>query len=95
MPLWAGVTDWYHELRVNGIKKWVRSFGKTLTIKLLHVAMNPSLPLGTYYQHNDVPVVPEPVLEDEDEDPEEDKFEEEEDPQEDEHDMEMTLRKMR
>ncbi|GJW48287.1 putative reverse transcriptase domain-containing protein, partial [Tanacetum coccineum] len=45
------------------------------------------------YQHNDVPVVPEPVLEDEDEDPEEDKFEEEEDPQEDEHDMEIDIEK--
>ncbi|GKA30837.1 hypothetical protein Tco_0717142 [Tanacetum coccineum] len=33
-------------------------------------------------QHDDVPIVPEPILEDEDEDPEEDEFEEEEDPQE-------------
>ncbi|GJV57002.1 hypothetical protein Tco_1458007, partial [Tanacetum coccineum] len=37
------------------------------------------------------PVVPEPVLEDEDEDPEEDEFEEEEDPQEDEDDMEIDI----
>ncbi|GKA55410.1 hypothetical protein Tco_0754359 [Tanacetum coccineum] len=43
-------------------------------------------------QHNDVPVVPEPVLEDEDEDPKEEEFEEEEeDPQEEEDDMEIDL----
>ncbi|GJV93986.1 hypothetical protein Tco_1541799 [Tanacetum coccineum] len=36
-------------------------------------------------------VVPEPVLEDEDEDPEEDEFEEEKDPQEDEDDMEIDI----
>ncbi|GJY89501.1 putative reverse transcriptase domain-containing protein [Tanacetum coccineum] len=41
-------------------------------------------------QHDDVPIVPEPVLEDEDEDPEEDEFEEEEDPQE-EDDMEIDI----
>ncbi|GJW32666.1 hypothetical protein Tco_0052698 [Tanacetum coccineum] len=39
-------------------------------------------------QHDDVPVDPEPVLVDEDEDPKEDEFEEEEDPQEEEDDME-------
>nr|GEW26005.1 putative reverse transcriptase domain-containing protein [Tanacetum cinerariifolium] len=39
-------------------------------------------------QHGDVSVVLEPVLVDEDEDPEEDEFEEEEDPQEEEDDME-------
>ncbi|GJW11016.1 hypothetical protein Tco_1576843 [Tanacetum coccineum] len=43
-------------------------------------------------QHDDVPVVPEPIIEDEDEDedPEEDEFEEEEDPQE-EDDMEVDI----
>ncbi|GJZ72967.1 putative reverse transcriptase domain-containing protein [Tanacetum coccineum] len=41
-------------------------------------------------QHDDVPIVPEPVLEDEDEDLEEDEFEEEEDPQE-EDDMEIDI----
>ncbi|GJV88469.1 hypothetical protein Tco_1532407 [Tanacetum coccineum] len=35
-------------------------------------------------QHDDVPVVPEPVLEDEDEDLEEEEFEEKEEPQEEE-----------
>ncbi|GKG00069.1 hypothetical protein Tco_0301759, partial [Tanacetum coccineum] len=46
-------------------------------------------------QHDDVPVVPEPVLVDKDEDPEEDKFEEEEDDmevdiEEDENEPELT-----
>ncbi|GJS78309.1 hypothetical protein Tco_0728190 [Tanacetum coccineum] len=46
-------------------------------------------------QHDDVPVVPEPVLEDEDEDPEEEEFEEEEDDmevdiEEDENESELT-----
>ncbi|GKC42613.1 hypothetical protein Tco_1060335 [Tanacetum coccineum] len=40
-----------------------------------------------------LPVVPEPVLEDEDENPEEDEFKEEEDPQEDEDDMEIDIEK--
>ncbi|GKB20741.1 hypothetical protein Tco_0854664 [Tanacetum coccineum] len=40
-------------------------------------------------QHDDFPIVPELVLVDEDEDPEEDKFKEEEDPQEEEDDMEV------
>nr|GEV03566.1 hypothetical protein [Tanacetum cinerariifolium] len=42
-------------------------------------------------QQDDVPVVPEPVLVDEDEDPEEDEFKEEEDPQEEEDDMEINV----
>nr|GFB68525.1 hypothetical protein [Tanacetum cinerariifolium] len=42
-------------------------------------------------QHNDVPVVLEPVLVDEDEDTKEDEFEEEEDPQEEEDDMEVDI----
>ncbi|GKB87587.1 putative reverse transcriptase domain-containing protein, partial [Tanacetum coccineum] len=42
-------------------------------------------------QHVDAPVVLEPVLKDEDEDPKEDEFEEEEDPQEDEDDMEIDI----
>ncbi|GJT19907.1 hypothetical protein Tco_0878613 [Tanacetum coccineum] len=43
-------------------------------------------------QHDDVPVVPKPVLEDEDEDPEEEEFKEEE-PQEEEYDMEVDIEK--
>ncbi|GJW99512.1 putative reverse transcriptase domain-containing protein [Tanacetum coccineum] len=42
-------------------------------------------------QHDDVPVVPEPVLMDEDEDPEEEEFKEEEEPQEEEDDMEFDI----
>ncbi|GKB21838.1 hypothetical protein Tco_0855761 [Tanacetum coccineum] len=42
-------------------------------------------------QHDDVPVFPEPVLVDEDEDLEEDEFEEKEDPQEEEYDMEIDI----
>ncbi|GKC85978.1 hypothetical protein Tco_1141695, partial [Tanacetum coccineum] len=42
-------------------------------------------------QHDDVPVVPEPVLVDEDEDQEEEEFEEEEEPQEEEDDMEVDV----
>ncbi|GKE64700.1 hypothetical protein Tco_1518861 [Tanacetum coccineum] len=41
-------------------------------------------------QHDDVPIFPEPVLEDEDEDPEENEFKEEEDPQE-EDDLEIDI----
>ncbi|GJY53792.1 hypothetical protein Tco_0445456, partial [Tanacetum coccineum] len=41
--------------------------------------------------HNDVPVVPEPVLEDKDEDPGEEEFKEEKDPQEEEDDMEVDI----
>nr|GEU81798.1 putative reverse transcriptase domain-containing protein [Tanacetum cinerariifolium] len=44
-------------------------------------------------QHDDFPVIPEPVLVDEDEDPKEDEFEEEEDPQEEEDDMEVDIEK--
>ncbi|GJW28556.1 putative reverse transcriptase domain-containing protein [Tanacetum coccineum] len=53
------------------------------------------VPIVESNQHDDVLVVPEPVLEDEDEDPEEDEIKEEEDPQEYKDDMEITLRKMR
>ncbi|GJT55575.1 hypothetical protein Tco_0990629 [Tanacetum coccineum] len=42
-------------------------------------------------QHDDVPVVPEPVLENEDEDPEEEEFEKEEVPQEEEDDIEVDI----
>nr|GEW88966.1 putative reverse transcriptase domain-containing protein [Tanacetum cinerariifolium] len=41
-----------------------------------------SVPIVEPNQHDDVPIIPDPVLVDEDEDPKEDKFEEEEDPQE-------------
>ncbi|GJR69367.1 putative reverse transcriptase domain-containing protein [Tanacetum coccineum] len=44
-------------------------------------------------QHDDVLVVPEPVLKDEDEDSQEEEFEEEEEPQEEEDDMEVDIEK--
>ncbi|GJR58755.1 hypothetical protein Tco_1500917 [Tanacetum coccineum] len=50
-----------------------------------------NVPVVEPNQHDDVPVVPEPVLKDEDEDLEEDECEEEEDPQEDEDDMEIDV----
>ncbi|GJT17308.1 putative reverse transcriptase domain-containing protein [Tanacetum coccineum] len=49
------------------------------------------VPVVELNQHDDALVVPEPILEDEDEDPEEDEFEEEEDPQEDEDDIEIDI----
>nr|GFB89992.1 hypothetical protein [Tanacetum cinerariifolium] len=45
------------------------------------------VPVVELNQHDDVPVVPEPVLVDEDEDSKEDEFKEEEDPQEEEVDI--------
>ncbi|GJU96101.1 hypothetical protein Tco_1320857 [Tanacetum coccineum] len=47
------------------------------------------VPVVETNQHDDVPVVLEPVLEDEDEDPKEEEFKEEEEPQEEEDDMEV------
>ncbi|GKA61708.1 hypothetical protein Tco_0761227 [Tanacetum coccineum] len=49
------------------------------------------VPIVEPNQHDDVLVVPEPVLENEDEDPKEDEFEEEKDPQENEDDMEIDI----
>ncbi|GJY80339.1 hypothetical protein Tco_0493090, partial [Tanacetum coccineum] len=50
-----------------------------------------NVPVVEPNQHDDVLVVPELVLVDEDEDPEEDEFEEEKDPQEEEDDMEIDI----
>ncbi|GJS49551.1 hypothetical protein Tco_0599672 [Tanacetum coccineum] len=49
------------------------------------------VPVVETNQHDDVPVVLEPVLEDEDEDPKEEEFKEEEEPQEEEDDMEVNI----
>ncbi|GJU76122.1 putative reverse transcriptase domain-containing protein [Tanacetum coccineum] len=67
-----------------------------VTCKIIMVNVIPpdhdhDVPFVKPNQHDDALVVPEPVLEDEDEDPEEDEFEEEEDPQEDEDDMEIDI----
>ncbi|GKA99896.1 hypothetical protein Tco_0827890 [Tanacetum coccineum] len=69
-------------------------FGERLLIIMVN-AIPPDhvndVPVVELNQHDDVPVVPEPVLEDEDEDPEEEEFEEEEEPQEEEDDMEVDI----
>ncbi|GJU87147.1 hypothetical protein Tco_1294693 [Tanacetum coccineum] len=67
-----------------------------VTCKIIMVHVIPldhvnDVPVVEPNQHDDVLVVPEPVLVDEDEDPEEDKFKEEEDPQEEEDDMEVDI----
>nr|GEV79278.1 hypothetical protein [Tanacetum cinerariifolium] len=50
------------------------------------------VPVAEINQHDDVPVVPKSVLEDEDKDPEEDEFEKDKDPQEEEDDdMEIDI----
>ncbi|GJR04922.1 hypothetical protein Tco_0527906 [Tanacetum coccineum] len=49
------------------------------------------VPVVKLNQHDDVPVILEPVLVDEDEDPQEEEFEEEEEPQEEEDDMEVDI----
>nr|GFA25606.1 hypothetical protein [Tanacetum cinerariifolium] len=51
-----------------------------------------NVPVVELNQHDDVLVVPEPVLVDKDEDPEEDEFEKKEDPQEKEDDMEVDIK---
>ncbi|GKF11193.1 hypothetical protein Tco_0049119, partial [Tanacetum coccineum] len=47
-------------------------------IIMANVNHDDEMPVVEPNQHNDVPVVPEPVLEDEDDDPEEEEFKEEE-----------------
>ncbi|GJS46856.1 hypothetical protein Tco_0596977 [Tanacetum coccineum] len=51
-----------------------------MVVKIIMANMNhdDEVPVVEPNQHNDVPVVPEPVLEDEDEDPKEEEFKEEE-----------------
>nr|GFA22550.1 hypothetical protein [Tanacetum cinerariifolium] len=50
------------------------------------------VPVVELNQHDDVPVVPKPVLVDEDEDLKEDEFKKEEDPQEEEDDMKVNIK---
>ncbi|GJS49005.1 putative reverse transcriptase domain-containing protein [Tanacetum coccineum] len=60
---------------------------------MANVNHDDEVPVVELNQHNDVPVVLGPVLEDKDEDPEEEEFkEEEEDPQEEEDDMEVDIK---
>ncbi|GJZ27022.1 hypothetical protein Tco_0571275, partial [Tanacetum coccineum] len=84
-------------LCVGKQKRGVNTPGKhvwqmSVAIIMANVNHDDEVPVVEPNQHNDVPVVPEPVLEDEDEDPEEEEFEEEEeDPQEEEDDMEVNI----
>nr|GEZ34572.1 reverse transcriptase [Tanacetum cinerariifolium] len=66
-----------------GVTEWYQSLGYRELDEVPVIESN---------QHDDVLVVPEPVLVDEDEDPEGDEFEEEEDPQEEEDDMEIDIK---
>ncbi|GJV97048.1 hypothetical protein Tco_1548625 [Tanacetum coccineum] len=59
---------------------------------MANVNHDDEVPVVEPNQHNDVPVVPEPILEDEDGDPEEEEFKEEEDPQKEEEDIEVDIK---
>nr|GEY69844.1 ubiquitin hydrolase [Tanacetum cinerariifolium] len=61
-----------------------------ITVNVIPPAHVDDVPVVEPNQHNDVLVIPEPVLVDEEKDPEEDEFEEE-DPQEEEDDMEVDI----
>ncbi|GJV84141.1 hypothetical protein Tco_1524039 [Tanacetum coccineum] len=60
-------------------------------VNVIHLEHVDDVPVIEPNQHNDVPVVPEPVLVDEDEDQEEEEFKEDEEPQEGEEDMEVNI----
>nr|GEX32680.1 putative reverse transcriptase domain-containing protein [Tanacetum cinerariifolium] len=69
------------------------SFGAGVTEWYQSLGYRELVPVAEPNPHDDVPVVPEHVLVDEDEDPKEDEFEEEEDTQEEEDDMEIDIEK--
>nr|GFA41716.1 hypothetical protein [Tanacetum cinerariifolium] len=78
-PLDGGVTEWYQEPKI-------------IMVNIIPPDHVDDVPIVEPNQHDNVLVVPEPVLEDEDEDPKEEEFEEEEDdPQKEEDDMESEL----
>ncbi|GJT42345.1 hypothetical protein Tco_0951060, partial [Tanacetum coccineum] len=58
---------------------------------MANVNHDDEVPVVEPNQHNNVPVVPEPILEDEDEDPEEEEFEEEEEDPQEKDDMEVNI----
>ncbi|GKB74527.1 hypothetical protein Tco_0935939, partial [Tanacetum coccineum] len=69
-------------------------FGERLLIIIVNVIPSDhvdDIPVLEPNQHDNVPIVPEPVLVYEDEDPEEEEFEEEEEPQEEKDDMEVDI----
>nr|GEV30591.1 hypothetical protein [Tanacetum cinerariifolium] len=78
-------------------KKMTRRFDENFLYKVIMVNIIPpdymdDVPVVELNQHDDVPVVLEPVLVDEDEDLKEDEFKKEEDPQEEEDDMEVNIK---
>ncbi|GKC16869.1 hypothetical protein Tco_1013651 [Tanacetum coccineum] len=81
------------ETRLDGIlcvttRVSVQRLSLAKIIIMANVNHDDEVPVVEPNQHNDVPVVPEPILEDEDGDPEEEEFEEEE---EEEDDMEVEI----
>ncbi|GJT39408.1 hypothetical protein Tco_0939273 [Tanacetum coccineum] len=64
---------------------------KVIMVNVILPDHDHDVPIVEPNQHDVVLVVPKPVLEDEDEDPEEDEFKEEEDPQEDKDDIEIDI----
>nr|GEU43202.1 putative reverse transcriptase domain, retroviral aspartyl protease [Tanacetum cinerariifolium] len=73
-----GVTEWYQEPKIIMVN----------VIPLDHVD---DVPIIEPNQHDNVPIVPEPILVDEDEDPKEEEFKEDEEPQEEKDDMEVKI----
>ncbi|GJW89221.1 putative reverse transcriptase domain-containing protein [Tanacetum coccineum] len=84
-------TDHQNEMCYQLLKLMVKQ-QKVIMVNVIPPDHDHDVPVVEPNQHDDVPIVLEPVLEDEDEDPEKDKFKEEEDPQEDEDDMEIDFK---
>ncbi|GJS86636.1 hypothetical protein Tco_0769272 [Tanacetum coccineum] len=70
---------------------WWNSFTQIIMVSEIPLDYVDDVPVVEPNHHEDVPIVLEPVLVDEDEDPKKDEFEEEEDPQEEEDDMEVDI----
>nr|GEV51118.1 hypothetical protein [Tanacetum cinerariifolium] len=89
---------WVRRIGSLGIGYGVSSFlGTEYGLKIIMVNVIPTnnvddVPVVEPDQHDDVPIVLEPVLVDEDKDPKEDEFEEGEDPQEKENNMEVDIK---
>ncbi|GJW35190.1 putative reverse transcriptase domain-containing protein [Tanacetum coccineum] len=73
------------------IEKLIEKLSKIIMVNEIPLDHANDVPVVEPNQHDDLPVVLEPVLGDEDEDPEEDEFKEEEDSQEKEDDMEVDI----
>nr|GEU63057.1 hypothetical protein [Tanacetum cinerariifolium] len=72
-------------------QRTVYGLAKIIMVNIIPPDHVDEVPFVKPNQHDDVPVVPEPILVDEDEVSEEDEFEKEEDPQEEEDDMEINI----